>query len=143
EEVSGGRRRGRRRRRKSGESAEAGRARNGNRRRSNGASARPARKERRPDVRRKSAHRVSRSVPITEVVKEGDQVVVQISKEPIGTKGARVTSHVSLPGRYCVYLPTVEHVGISKRIGSPRERARLRDRKSTRLNFQSRENLVC
>lgn len=74
-----------------------------------------------------SALRVSRSVPITEVVKEGDEVIVQISKEPIGTKGARVTSHVSLPGRYVVYLPTVEHVGISKRIGSHRERQRLRD----------------
>ncbi|HEY3496740.1 MAG TPA: Rne/Rng family ribonuclease [Polyangiaceae bacterium] len=66
-------------------------------------------------------------MPITEVVKEGDEVIVQISKEPIGTKGARVTSHVSLPGRYVVYLPTVEHVGISKRIGSARERARLRE----------------
>jgi ribonuclease G len=71
--------------------------------------------------------RVSRSVPITEVVKEGDEVIVQISKEPIGTKGARVTSHVSLAGRYVVYLPTVEHVGVSKRIGSSRERARLRE----------------
>jgi ribonuclease G len=70
--------------------------------------------------------RVTRSVPITDVVSEGDQVVVQISKEPIGTKGARVTSHVSLPGRYVVYLPTVDHLGISKRIGSARERARLR-----------------
>jgi ribonuclease G len=70
--------------------------------------------------------RVTRSVPITEVVKEGDHVVVQISKEPIGTKGARVTSHVSLPGRYVVYLPTVDHLGISKRIGSARERQRLR-----------------
>jgi ribonuclease G len=70
---------------------------------------------------------VSRSLPITEVVKEGDEVIVQISKEPIGTKGARVTSHVSLPGRYVVYLPTVEHVGISKRIGSSRERGRLRE----------------
>ncbi len=59
-------------------------------------------------------------------MKEGDQVIVQISKEPIGTKGARVTSHVSLPGRYCVFLPTVEHTGISKRIGSARERQRLR-----------------
>jgi ribonuclease G len=74
-----------------------------------------------------SQSRVARSVPITEVVKEGDDVIVQISKEPIGTKGARVTSHVSLPGRYVVYLPTVEHVGISKRIGSGRERARLRE----------------
>lgn len=70
--------------------------------------------------------RVSRSVPITEVVKEGDEVVVQISKEPIGTKGARVTSHVSLTGRYVVYMPTVDHIGISKRIGSGPERARLR-----------------
>jgi len=70
--------------------------------------------------------RVSRSVPITEVVKEGDEVIVQISKEPIGTKGARVTSHVSLPGRYVVYMPTVEHIGISKRIGSANERGRLR-----------------
>jgi ribonuclease G len=70
--------------------------------------------------------RVTRSVPITEVVSEGDMVVVQISKEPIGTKGARVTSHVSLPGRYVVYLPTVDHLGISKRIGSARERQRLR-----------------
>ena len=75
----------------------------------------------------KPTSRVSRSVPITEVVKEGDEVIVQISKEPIGTKGARVTSHVSLPGRYVVYLPTVDHVGVSKRIGSARERARLRD----------------
>ncbi|HYQ17406.1 MAG TPA: Rne/Rng family ribonuclease [Polyangiaceae bacterium] len=75
----------------------------------------------------KPAQRVGRSVPITEVVKEGDEVIVQISKEPIGTKGARVTSHVSLPGRYAVYLPTVEHVGVSKRIGSARERARLRE----------------
>jgi ribonuclease G len=71
--------------------------------------------------------RSARSQPITEVVKEGDEVIVQISKEPIGTKGARVTSHVSLPGRYVVYLPTVEHVGISKRIGSSRERGRLRE----------------
>ena len=52
---------------------------------------------------------------------------MQISKEPIGTKGARVTSHVSLPGRYVVYLPTVEHIGISKRIGNARERGRLRE----------------
>jgi ribonuclease G len=74
-----------------------------------------------------SQGRVARSVPITEVVKEGDEVIVQISKEPIGTKGARVTSHISLPGRYVVYLPTVEHVGISKRIGSARERGRLRE----------------
>jgi ribonuclease G len=87
---------------------------------------RNARDKDRSGGRRKDA-RISRSVPITEVVKEGDEVVVQISKEPIGTKGARVTSHVSLPGRHVVYLPTVEHIGVSKRIGSARERARLRE----------------
>ncbi|MCA9630333.1 MAG: Rne/Rng family ribonuclease [Myxococcales bacterium] len=76
--------------------------------------------------RKATSLRVSRSVPITEVVKEGNEVIVQISKEPIGTKGARVTSHVSLPGRHVVYLPTVDHIGISKRIGSFRERQRLR-----------------
>ncbi|MEJ7735235.1 MAG: Rne/Rng family ribonuclease [Polyangiaceae bacterium] len=65
--------------------------------------------------------------PIRDVVREGQEVIVQISKEPIGTKGARVTSHISLPGRYVVYLPTVEHVGISKRIGSDKERSRLRE----------------
>ena len=74
-----------------------------------------------------SASRISKSTPIKDVVKEGQEVVVQVTKEPIGTKGARCTSHVSLPGRYVVYLPTVEHVGISKRIGSDEERKRLRD----------------
>ena len=71
--------------------------------------------------------RISKSTPIREVVREGQEVLVQISKEPIGTKGARVTSHISLPGRYVVYLPTVDHIGISKRIGSDKERSRLRD----------------
>jgi ribonuclease G len=88
-------------------------------------SGKPGKKSRRPDGA--APARVTRSVPITEVVHEGDAVVVQISKEPIGTKGARVTSHVSLPGRYVVYLPTVDHLGISKRIGSARERQRLRE----------------
>ncbi len=77
--------------------------------------------------RLKSASRISKSTPIKDVVKEGQEVVVQVTKEPISTKGARCTSHVSLPGRYVVYLPTVEHVGISKRIGSDQERARLRE----------------
>ncbi|WP_269324304.1 Rne/Rng family ribonuclease [Chondromyces apiculatus] len=71
--------------------------------------------------------RISKSTPIREVIREGQEILVQISKEPIGTKGARVTSHVSLPGRYVVYLPTVDHIGISKRIGSEKERSRLRE----------------
>jgi ribonuclease G len=70
--------------------------------------------------------RRAKAPPIQDLLKRGQEILVQISKEPIGTKGARVTSHVSLPGRYAVYLPTVEHVGVSKRIGSARERARLR-----------------
>jgi ribonuclease G len=71
--------------------------------------------------------RLDKHTPIREVVREGQEVLVQISKEPIGTKGARVTSHISLPGRYVVYLPTVEYVGVSKRIGSEKERSRLRE----------------
>jgi ribonuclease G len=71
--------------------------------------------------------RLSKSTPIRDVVKEGQDIIVQITKEPIGTKGARCSSHVSLPGRYVVYLPTLEHVGVSKRIGSDTERARLRE----------------
>ncbi len=65
--------------------------------------------------------------PIEELVKEGQHVLVQVAKEPIGTKGARVTSHISLPGRYLVYMPTVDHIGVSRRIESEEERQRLRD----------------
>jgi ribonuclease G len=64
---------------------------------------------------------------IRDVLREGQEIVVQVSKGPISTKGARVTSHVSLPGRYVVYMPTVEHIGVSKRIGSEKERKRLRE----------------
>lgn len=63
---------------------------------------------------------------INELLKEGQEVLVQISKEPIGKKGARITSHVALPGRYMVYMPTVDHVGVSRRIVSDKERQRLR-----------------
>ncbi|MCC6555885.1 MAG: Rne/Rng family ribonuclease [Polyangiaceae bacterium] len=78
-------------------------------------------------TRQNEPPRISKSTPIREVIREGQEVLVQISKEPIGTKGARVTSHISLPGRYVVYLPTVDHIGISKRIGSEKERSRLRE----------------
>ena len=71
--------------------------------------------------------RISKSTPIRDVVREGQEIIVQVTKEPIGTKGARCSSHISLPGRYVVYLPTVEHIGVSKRIGSDKERARLRE----------------
>ncbi len=64
--------------------------------------------------------------PIEDLLKEGQELLVQISKEPIGTKGARITSHISLPGRHLVYMPTVDHVGISRRIESEEERERLK-----------------
>ncbi len=63
---------------------------------------------------------------IQELLEEGQQIVVQVSKEPIGSKGARLTGHISLPGRYLVYMPTTDHVGISRRIEEEGERERLR-----------------
>jgi ribonuclease G len=76
---------------------------------------------------KKKAKRITRKTPIRDVLKEGQSIIVQVSKGPISTKGARVTSHISLPGRYVVYMPTVEHIGISKRIGNEKERKRLRE----------------
>ncbi len=64
---------------------------------------------------------------IGDLLKEGQEILVQISKEPIAKKGARITSHVALPGRFMVYMPTVDHVGVSRRIFSDKERARLRN----------------
>ena len=64
--------------------------------------------------------------PIEDLLKEGQEILVQISKEPISTKGARITSHISLPGRHLVYMPTVDHIGISRRIDDEEERERLR-----------------
>jgi ribonuclease G len=63
---------------------------------------------------------------IAELLKEGQEIIVQIAKEPLGTKGARITSHIALPGRYVVYMPTVEHTGVSRRIASDDERLRLK-----------------
>lgn len=67
------------------------------------------------------------SMTIEELLQEGQEIIVQVAKEPIGTKGARVTSYVTLPGRYAVYMPTVDHIGISRRIESEAERKRLKD----------------
>ena len=64
--------------------------------------------------------------PIEELLQEGQEILVQVSKEPIGTKGARITSHISLPGRHLVFMPTVDHIGISRRITDEGERERLR-----------------
>ncbi len=69
--------------------------------------------------------RVHRS--IEELLREGQEIVVQVTKDPIGTKGCRITTYLSLPGRYLVFMPTVNHIGISRRIGDEVERARLRE----------------
>lgn len=66
-------------------------------------------------------------INICDILKHGQEVIVQIIKEPIGTKGARVTTHITLPGRYLVLMPTVDYIGISRRIEDERERDRLRE----------------
>jgi ribonuclease G len=66
-------------------------------------------------------------VQIADVLKEGQEILVQIAKEPLGSKGARITSHIALPGRYLVYMPTISHIGVSRKISSEEERLRLRN----------------
>ena len=66
------------------------------------------------------------TTPIEELLHKGQNVLVQVSKESLGTKGARITSFVSLPGRYLVYMPQARHIGVSRRIRDERERDRLR-----------------
>ena len=59
---------------------------------------------------------------IEELLKEGQEIIVQVAKEPLGTKGARLTSHATMPGRFLVFMPTVDHVGVSRKIDSREER---------------------
>ena len=68
----------------------------------------------------------SQEARIEDLLKEGQEILVQIAKEPLGTKGARLTSHVTLPGRFLVFMPTVDHIGVSRKIASRDERGRLR-----------------
>ena len=63
---------------------------------------------------------------ISDLLREGQEIIVQVAKEPLGQKGARITSHIALPGRYLVYMPTVDHIGVSRKISSDEERARLK-----------------
>jgi ribonuclease G len=74
---------------------------------------------------------------ISDLLKEGQEVLIQIAKEPIGKKGARITSHIALPGRFLVYMPTVNHTGVSRKISSEDERQRLK-----RIIISERENGV-
>ena len=74
------------------------------------------------------APRPDRSGPpsISDLLREGQEIIVQIAKEPLGQKGARITSHIALPGRFLVYMPTVDHIGVSRKIPSEEERTRLK-----------------
>ncbi len=71
--------------------------------------------------------RFNAACPIEDLLQEGQDIMVQIAKEPYGTKGARVTSHISLPGRHLVLMPTLSHIGVSRKIDDPEERERLRN----------------
>jgi ribonuclease G len=63
---------------------------------------------------------------ISDLLKPGQEILVQIAKEPIAKKGARITSHIALPGRFLVFMPTVTHIGVSRKIASDEERQRLK-----------------
>src|SRR5438045_2038750 len=73
-----------------------------------------------------SRRRHAKAPPIQDVLKRGQDLVVQVSKEPISTKGPRVTAQVSLAGRFLVYMPFAERVGVSRKIGDREARKRLR-----------------
>jgi ribonuclease G len=83
-------------------------------------------REERPREDRKDERVPREQTSITELLKEGQEILVQVAKEPMGQKGARITSHIALPGRYCVYMPTVEHLGVSRKISTEEERQRLK-----------------
>ena len=67
------------------------------------------------------------ATPIEEMLREGQEILVQVSKESLGSKGARITSFISIPGRYIVYMPQSRHIGVSRRIHDEAERERLRE----------------
>jgi ribonuclease G len=102
---------------KPAEGAESGRKPDGRRGRRGGREARASNEE---------GGRTRDEPKIEDLLKEGQDVMVQVVKEPLGTKGARLTSHASLAGRFLVFMPTVDHVGVSRKIESREERSRLR-----------------
>lgn len=78
-----------------------------------------------PDMER-GPRDIDRGIPIQDLLHEGQEIMVQVAKNPLGTKGARITSFVTLPGRYMVYMPTVNQVSVSRRIEDEEERERLK-----------------
>ncbi|MBI2822387.1 MAG: Rne/Rng family ribonuclease [Acidobacteria bacterium] len=101
------------------------------------------RRPRRPVLRRRphGKNQHERHFSIDDLLREGQEIIVQVAKEPIAKKGARITSHIALPGRYVVYMPTVDHVGVSRKIGSDKERARLKEI-VTRLRGESKRGFI-
>jgi ribonuclease G len=88
---------------------------------------RAPRAEARPERQERQARAERQAQPsISDLLREGQEIIVQIAKEPLGQKGARITSHIALPGRFLVYMPTVDHIGVSRKIGSDEERMRLK-----------------
>lgn len=85
----------------------------------------PNDKPRPTNGRRRS--RLEPRIPLEQKLKANQEILVQVAKEPIGTKGPRLTTHLSLPGRQLVYTPTIEHIGVSRRIADGKERSRLRE----------------
>jgi ribonuclease G len=84
------------------------------------------RTEHKPEHRPAARPEKTTGPSITDLLKEGQEIIVQIAKEPLGQKGARITSHIALPGRYVVYMPTLDHMGVSRKIASDEERQRLK-----------------
>lgn len=79
-----------------------------------------------PSPTRRQSRRARESQRIDKLLSRGDEILVQIAKAPLGTKGARITTNISLPGRYLVYMPSMDQLGVSRKIDDRRERNRLR-----------------
>ena len=75
----------------------------------------------------KPSRMANRCIPIQDLLKEGQEIVVQVAKNPLGTKGARITSFITLAGRHIVYMPTVNQISVSRRIEDEAEKTRLKN----------------
>ncbi len=71
--------------------------------------------------------RIPKGTPIEDLLQEGQEIIVQVAKEPLGSKGPRLTTHITLPGRYLILMPTMTHIGVSRRITDSEERKRLKE----------------
>ena len=86
----------------------------------------PLTEEPEKEIEDKPQRNLNHGIPIQDLLKEGQEIIVQVAKNPLGTKGARITTYISLPGRYVVYMPTVNHINVSRRIEDEDEKERLK-----------------